>query len=79
MIRDQLVAHLVERFDLDAADLAGDALLFSSGLLDSFSLVGLIGLLESEAGIRIGALEVTLENLDTLGRILAFVERKAST
>lgn len=78
MTREQLIAQLTDHFGLGDADLADDAPLFSSGLLDSFSLVDLISFLETEVGIRIGALEVTLENLDSVDRILAFVDRKTS-
>ncbi|MGZ4199570.1 MAG: hypothetical protein ACXVP1_05240 [Thermoleophilia bacterium] len=40
------------------------------------SLTNLITFLEDEFGIRIGAMDVVFENLDTVNHMLAFVERK---
>ena len=49
---------------------------FSSGIVDSFAPIALITLLESQCGFRIGPMEVTLDNLDAVERILRFAERK---
>lgn len=48
--------------------------LFSEGLLDSLLLIDLIGWIEKTAGVSLAWHEVTLENLDTIDRILAFLE-----
>jgi acyl carrier protein len=61
---------------LETSDIAMDTELFSGGLIDSFALVSLMAFIETEEEIRIGASEVTLENLDTVERILNYVERK---
>ena len=52
-----------------------DASLFAAGVLDSFSLVDLVTLLESECGIRIGDKDLRPENFDTLAKVEAFVAR----
>ena len=49
--------------------------LFLSGVLDSFSLVDFVTLLETECGIRISDDELRPENFDTLAKVEAFVER----
>jgi acyl carrier protein len=74
----QLRGVLIRKFGLEAGTLAGDAPLFSSGLLDSFNLVDLIEHLEQTANIRITPGEISLENLDTLDRMAAFVTRKSA-
>lgn len=57
------------------AELGEDTLLFSSGLIDSFSLVSLMSFIEDEGGVRISPTDVKLENFDSIGRILAYLDR----
>lgn len=52
-----------------------DGSLFLAGVLDSFSLVDFVTLLESECGIRISDDELRPENFDTLAKVEAFVAR----
>lgn len=52
-----------------------DAPLFSSGLLDSFSMVELLAFVEELAGRRVRVVDVNLDNLDTIDRIVALIER----
>ena len=49
--------------------------LFLSGLLDSFTLVDFVALLESECNIKIGDAELRPVNFDTIAKIEAFVKR----
>lgn len=65
------------RFSLDPAELTASTPLFSSGLLDSFHLIELISHVEEQAGIRISPGEISLDNLDSIERILRFVEGKS--
>lgn len=51
-------------------------LLFSTGNLDSVSQLDLILFIESEAGITVDQLDVTLENFDSIENILKFVSAK---
>ncbi len=76
MKRESLIEFMRGELGLDDEDLDDDTPIFSQGLLDSFSLVELVAFLESKAGIRVGAMDVNLENLDTVGRIMRFVEAK---
>ena len=71
-----LTGFIVQRFSLDPAELTASTPLFSSGLLDSFHLLELISHVEEDAGIRILPGEISLDNLDSLERILRFVEGK---
>ncbi len=72
----RLAEFVARRFSLDPAELTPSTPLFSSGLLDSFHLLELISHLEEQAGIRISPGEISLENLDSLERILRFVDGK---
>jgi acyl carrier protein len=74
--RSALVEFIQSNFGLDGTALDTDTVLFSSNLLDSLSMVELMVFIEREAGIKIRATEVSLDNLDSITRILSFVERK---
>jgi acyl carrier protein len=75
--REKLVAFLTDQFSLREDELEDSTKLFSGGLLDSFNLVDLVGFLEREGKFKMGAMEVNLENLDTVERILRFFALKA--
>ncbi len=68
-IRDEAVDTPPERIDADTS-------LFRDQLLDSMSLTSLITFLEDEFAIKVGAMDVVFENLDTVNHMLAFIERK---
>ncbi|MGD0998056.1 MAG: acyl carrier protein [Thermoleophilia bacterium] len=53
-----------------------DTSLFKDQLLDSMSLTSLITFLEDEFAIRIGAMDIVFENLDTVNHMVAFIARK---
>ena len=76
--RESLIQYMHERFGVDPADVTDATPLFSSSLLDSFSIVEMMMFIETEAGIRMDAWDVTLDNLDSIERILAYVQHKRS-
>jgi len=51
------------------------ASLFSSGVLDSFTLVDFVTLLESECRIKIDDADLRPENFDTIAKVEEFVRR----
>lgn len=74
--RDQLREFLVDRFRLDGVELDDDTQLFSTGLLDSFSMIELVMYLEQQSGEKLRAGDFNLENLDSVDRILRFMNPK---
>ncbi|MBU1312603.1 MAG: acyl carrier protein [Alphaproteobacteria bacterium] len=74
MIFDQNTLLAYVRDDLEIKDVGLNTPLFSSGLLDSVSMVGLLGFIEQASGMVIRTEDVTLENFDTPARILAFAQ-----
>ena len=62
----------------DGVEITADTSLFRDQLLDSMSLTNLITFLEDEFGIKVGPMDVVFENLDTVGHMVAFIERKRS-
>jgi acyl carrier protein len=75
-VRRYLLQELIRDEELD---LGRDEAIFSSGLLDSFSVTQLICFLEDQFGIKIAISAVTLQDFDTIGRILELVERLEKT
>ena len=76
--RDELVTFLKDSLDVDMDNLAHDAPLFSSGEIDSFSLVSLIEHIEKECGFRVKPTEVSLDNMDSVDRLMAYIDRKCA-
>ena len=76
LTRQTLTRYLVEKQGVDAHALADGPLLFTSGLLDSFTMVDLILFIEEEGGFKMRAAEVNLDNLDSIERILAYADAR---
>jgi acyl carrier protein len=71
-----VIAILRDELFVEVSEVGEQTPLFSAGVIDSFSLVGLISELERRAGFRVAPLDITLENFDTIERIVGFVGRQ---
>ena len=60
----------------DAAELSDDLSLIDSGIVDSTGMLDVILFLEDRYGIHVEDHETTPANLETIGRIGAYVTRK---
>jgi len=68
---------ILEQFYVaDPAELTVDASLIDTGIVDSMGMLDVILFLETSMGISISDTDTTPANLETIGRIAAFVERK---
>ena len=72
---EKIARFLADTFELDCESLDTDLPLFSSGLLDSTSLIELVEFLEIQSGIEVEADDLTLENYDTIDLIIDFYNR----
>jgi len=72
---NQLITFMKNDLGVDTSDVQPDTPLFSSGLIDSFSLVGLITFIESSSDVKVDPMDVNLDNFDTVGSILAYTQR----
>jgi acyl carrier protein len=75
MTKEELLTVLRDELGVDTTQIEEDTPLFSSGAIDSFSLVSLILFIERK-GVTVNALDVNLENLDSVERILRFANRE---
>ncbi|MEZ4320686.1 MAG: acyl carrier protein [Myxococcota bacterium] len=71
----KITDFLADELDVDTDGLTADTELFSSGLIDSFSMVSLMAFLEDSEGIQMNSMDVNLNNLDTINRILAYLQK----
>jgi acyl carrier protein len=62
----------------DAATLGNDQSLLDQGIVDSTGVLEVIGFLEAEFGIQVRDEEMLPENLDSISRIAAYLDRKLS-
>lgn len=75
--RDQILKYLEGNFGLDLTAIDDTTELFSTGLLDSFSVGDLLMFLEENGNFTVEPYEVVVENIDTVSSILDFAKRKA--
>ena len=73
--RTSVVDFLEAELGVDLSGVGNADPLFSSGIVDSFALVTLMMHLEQQGGFRINPGDVTLDNFDTIDRIIAFCSR----
>lgn len=78
-LRHQVEAFLSEELGIHADDIELDTALVSSGLIDSMSLVQLATHIERTLDIEIPDQDITVENLDSLAKILAYIESRLSS
>lgn len=73
-------AFIAENFYVpDAEGIRDDASLLGQGIIDSTGMLELTAFLEREYAMTVGDAEIIAENLDTIARITAFVERKRAS
>ena len=73
---DRLILFLKDTLRLDG-EVTPESTLFTSGALDSVAMLSLISFVEEQAAIQVRTEQVTLENFDTPGRIVAFANAPA--
>lgn len=76
--KDDVAAFLSEQLDMDAGSLDDDLPLFSSSLLDSTSMVALVTFLEQSTGLVVEVSDLTLDNFDTIARIISFCNARST-
>ena len=73
MFEQALIDFIKERSGV--SDFDAETPLFSGGLLDSMAVLDLTAFVQRKTGVPFASSDVTLDNLDTLSRILAFVNK----
>jgi acyl carrier protein len=68
---EMILKYLADDLAVDDA-LDAKTKLFSSSILDSFQMMSLVEFVEKRCGFKVGPDDVTLENFDTIERILRY-------
>lgn len=77
-LKQALRTELVTQFRVDRDSLDDNTGLFSSGLIDSLSVMDLVCFVEGEIGQAVPPADITLENFDSIARIVAFAHTLTS-
>lgn len=78
ILADDLIGYIHDSFGVAFAELDRETPLFSSGMLDSFSLVDIVSFVEDRTGLKVKPGEIQLANFDSVARITDFVIQKLS-
>jgi acyl carrier protein len=73
-VRARIREFIIESFFVD--DFSDDDSFLRNSIIDSLGMLELVAFLEKEFGIKVSDAELVPENLDTLAKVCAFVERK---
>lgn len=73
-VKQRIRTFISESFFVEG--FAADASFLRQGILDSLGMMELVGFLEREFQLHVAETELVPENLDSLDRVSAFVERK---
>lgn len=63
-------------FREDRTAIADTESLLEAGLIDSTGILELVAFIESEFGVQMADAEIVPDNLDSIAKIVAYVERK---
>jgi acyl carrier protein len=78
-VQERVRGFVLESFYVsDPAELTDEVSLIDSGIVDSTGMLEIILFLEGEYGFHVEDHETIPENLETLSRIAAYVDRKRS-
>ena len=73
----ELLKYISENFAAtNAVAVDAETSLFQDQVLDSLNLVELITFVETQFGVTVAPSEVSIDNLDTVNRIVGFIQRK---
>lgn len=74
---ERIKQFIVENFYVsDPAALTSDSSLITGGYVDSTGMLEVIGFLEEQFSIRVAEEELVPDNFETIGRIVAYLDRK---
>jgi acyl carrier protein len=76
---EKLAMFVADKSGVPMSDITEETPLFSTGLLDSVSMIDLILLIEREANLEVWEADVTLDNFDRIDRILAYIGTRNAT
>lgn len=67
---------ICEELAFEPHEVGDDTPLFTTGMVDSFTFVAIVALVEAELGYQLDPGCITLDNFDAIEQIVAFVDRE---
>ena len=74
--KEQIKEYIVKSFMQGKGILKDDDSLFEKNIVDSFGILELVSFIEKKFKISINPSEVTIENFDTINKIVRLIEDK---
>jgi acyl carrier protein len=79
-IESKIRAYIGENFLFgDAAQIGVDDSFLDKGIIDSTGILEIVMFLEEQFGIKVADSEMLPENLDSIGNIARFIEKKGAS
>jgi acyl carrier protein len=76
--RETLLGFMKSELGVPISKLKDDTSLFGGGIIDSHMLLQIVTYVEAETKLKIPTIDLSIENFDTLGNILAYIGRRTS-
>jgi hypothetical protein len=77
MIKDEIRRFITGKFMLNPGDnLDDDMSLLETNTVDSVGILEIVGFIENNFNLKIEDEELTAENLDSINKIVRFIEKK---
>ena len=70
------IEMIIQKHVPSSSEISQSTLLFSSGLLDSLSLIDIVQEVEQLFQVKVHWSELNLENFDSIGQIQKYISRK---
>ena len=74
-VRTKIKNFLEENLEVDVSSLIDSEELFTSGLIDSFALIELLGFMENELHFTVNFADMTVDDFDTIDALVKLVEQ----
>ena len=74
-IEDSIRTYICSELGYQPSEVGDETPLFTSGMVDSFTFVGMIAHIEKVVGVRMEPESITVENFDSIARIASFLRR----
>jgi acyl carrier protein len=76
--RESLLGFMKSELGVPTSKVKDETPLFSGGIIDSHMLLQIVTFLEGETKLKIPTGDLSIENFDTLGNMLAYIGRRTS-
>ncbi len=75
-IKSKIRTFLEKDLEVDISNISDSELLFTSGLIDSYSLIELLGFMESDLDYTVDFENLSVDDFDTIDALASLVENK---